>query len=315
MKHKRSAPNWSDADVTLLLDCIQTLIPLGQNGWIKVSQVFNSNDTVSYARDWESCKRKFTFLKTTKKPTGEPGCPPHVVRAKRLQRDIDSRAAVEVLDDHGEIMMPDQISHVDPDIDRSPTEDVTLEQLGLDQDVVDSHVGVDVDDESMHGQGSEDGFAGRVKKQKLSLPEKTNRSGLSEDRLRSLGKKMAAGSMPSASPSSAASLSLVAKRRQSIDAFIDQASKQQTAGNDIMSLVLLMEERAQKRQEEREERDQLRDDERQRLREEREEREYQRQRVRDEREERNRREDAEQRLRHEQFQMTLLMKMFGDASK
>ncbi|ETV65045.1 hypothetical protein H257_18171 [Aphanomyces astaci] len=95
MATKRSAPHWGDDDVDIMLDCVQSLLPLGQHGWAKVAQLFNANQSVVFARDWEACKRKFTFLKAHKKPTGDPNYPPLVARAKRLQRELDCRG------DHG----------------------------------------------------------------------------------------------------------------------------------------------------------------------------------------------------------------------
>lgn len=44
-------------------------------------------------RDSESLKSKFDRPHATKKPTGDPSCPPHVCRAKHILRDILDRAA------------------------------------------------------------------------------------------------------------------------------------------------------------------------------------------------------------------------------
>ncbi|RHY19425.1 hypothetical protein DYB37_010311 [Aphanomyces astaci] len=77
------------------------------------------------------------------------------------------------------------------------------------------------------------------KPEKTSLQEKPNRLGLSQDSLHHDGKRLrkASEGTPSAS-----SLSAVAKRRQSLDAFFDQAGKQQSASNDMMSMFCLMED-------------------------------------------------------------------------
>ncbi|RHY04880.1 hypothetical protein DYB36_006910 [Aphanomyces astaci] len=191
---KRSAPNWNDKDVEILLDCIQDLVPLGQNGWAKVTQQFNAHNNVGFARDWEACKRKFTFLKSVKKPTGDPDCPPLVVRAKHIQRDIDSRAAVEVLDDEGEMNTDSLKTFFDQDVDHMPTLDVTpdvnvsenvAEEGDNDESQIDVTDNVDFKEEIDTSQT----FL-PLKRQKTSLKEKANRSGLSQDSLRQLGKRL-----------------------------------------------------------------------------------------------------------------------------
>ena len=55
----------------------------------------------------DGCLRQ--ALKGHKKPTGDPTCPPQVVRAKRIQRDMESRMAVQTLqsdEDDNEIVEP-----------------------------------------------------------------------------------------------------------------------------------------------------------------------------------------------------------------
>ncbi|RHY98582.1 hypothetical protein DYB35_011946 [Aphanomyces astaci] len=335
---KRSAPNWNDKDVEILLDCIQDLVPLGQNGWAKVTQQFNSHNNVAFARDWEACKRKFTFLKSVKKPTGDPDCPSLVVRAKRIQRDIDSRAAVEVLDDEGEMNADSLKTFFDQDVDHMPTLDVTpdvnvSENVAEEGDNDDSQIDVTDNVDFKEEIDTSQTFL-PLKRQKTSLKEKPNRSGLSQDSLRQLGKRL---SKVSEGTSSVSSLSAVAKRRQSLDAFIDQAGKQQSASNDMMSMFCLMEDRKEKRQDEREERERqqerqqgiareereyqqqlLRDEREERERQQdiaRKEREYQQQLLRDEREERRRSDENEYRARQEQFQMAIMMKLLGDTPK
>jgi hypothetical protein len=57
-------------------------------------------------RDHDSLKQKFKALRNTRKPTGDPFCPPHVVRAKQLQREIEARCSVEELDDERVLEIP-----------------------------------------------------------------------------------------------------------------------------------------------------------------------------------------------------------------
>ncbi|KAG9407468.1 hypothetical protein AC1031_002187 [Aphanomyces cochlioides] len=75
-------------------------LPIGRNGWEKVEHAFNLSDFVQ--RDLDVLKRKFVVLKNNPKPTGDPDCPPEVVRAKRINREIDSRASVLTFEDDQE---------------------------------------------------------------------------------------------------------------------------------------------------------------------------------------------------------------------
>ena len=52
-------------------------------------------------RDIEAIRNKFRNLKNVKKPTGDPTCPPLVVRAKRINYDIEAGVGVIDLDDVG----------------------------------------------------------------------------------------------------------------------------------------------------------------------------------------------------------------------
>jgi hypothetical protein len=46
-------------------------------------------------REGDDLKLKFRRLKSVKKPTGDPTCPPQVVRAKRIYRGIERKMNVQ----------------------------------------------------------------------------------------------------------------------------------------------------------------------------------------------------------------------------
>ncbi|ETV74697.1 hypothetical protein H257_10813 [Aphanomyces astaci] len=204
---KRSALNWGDEDST----------------WVaKVAQLFNANQSVVFARDWEACKRKFTFLKAHKKPTGDPNCPPLVARAKRLQRELDCRAVVETMDDNGEISQhegvgddeirmtgPDAIAHHGPYM---PTSTVSsVEQTAMNDDDVSN---VFAHDEEGCDGDEESPVTKRPRRLNPIQAEPPNRSGLSHDTLRLLGKRLIVDKFPNPPPSlssSASSMSSVPK--------------------------------------------------------------------------------------------------------
>ena len=55
-----------------------------------MATLFNQDDATTAERDSDGIKRKFIRLKNHKKPTCGPDCPPEVIRAKRIQREIEN---------------------------------------------------------------------------------------------------------------------------------------------------------------------------------------------------------------------------------
>ncbi|KAF0706108.1 hypothetical protein AaE_014265 [Aphanomyces astaci] len=97
MGPKGRGKGWSSQETLSLLDCIERLLPLGGNHWELVQTDYNTrasqeNDWIP--RDVDSIRRKFKALRNSRKPTGEPDCPIDVVRAKHINRMIESRMAV-----------------------------------------------------------------------------------------------------------------------------------------------------------------------------------------------------------------------------
>lgn len=64
--------------------------PIGGNDWSAVAAKFGEYSVIHHRphRDVESVKMKFDRLASTKKPTGDPSCPPNVRRAKLIARSI-----------------------------------------------------------------------------------------------------------------------------------------------------------------------------------------------------------------------------------
>ena len=89
--------HWKDCDVNLLLDILYEHLPRGGNEWELVVEEFNKKTPAQ--RDVESCRRKYKSLKNVRKPTGDPDCPDNVKRAKRIQREIETRISASTLDD------------------------------------------------------------------------------------------------------------------------------------------------------------------------------------------------------------------------
>ena len=68
--------------------------------WDRVTKEYNDRKPRGSAfREMESVRSKFRKFCNEKKPTGDPNCPEHVKRAKRIQREIDNDCGVQEIDD------------------------------------------------------------------------------------------------------------------------------------------------------------------------------------------------------------------------
>ena len=69
--------------------------------WDRVAALYNSEYKPRFAsdRDADSIRAKFKTLKNATKPTGDPTCPPEVVRAKHIAAEIERGVGVIGLDD------------------------------------------------------------------------------------------------------------------------------------------------------------------------------------------------------------------------
>lgn len=104
----RRGLSYSTSEVDFLLDTLQEIQPIGGVEWEAVS-VRHNDAYPSQARDSQSLRRKFNGLVKVGTPTGDPTCPPHVRRAKRIMKTIGERcdAAEEVEDtDLGVVLAP-----------------------------------------------------------------------------------------------------------------------------------------------------------------------------------------------------------------
>jgi hypothetical protein len=83
-----------------MLDIVEEILPHGQEMWNRVAEAYQSRVEPGYeVRDAELLRTKFKALRLVKKPTGDPVCPPKVVRAKRLMGSIENKMGVTDFDD------------------------------------------------------------------------------------------------------------------------------------------------------------------------------------------------------------------------
>ena len=86
-----SGPRFSLDELETMLTCIETVLPIGPEEWEMVADT-HSLDFPAHNREASSLRRKFQSLYNQNVPTGDPTCPPHVRRAKRLRYKIEERA-------------------------------------------------------------------------------------------------------------------------------------------------------------------------------------------------------------------------------
>ncbi|KAF0701684.1 Aste57867_7905 [Aphanomyces stellatus] len=118
--------SWCPVSVDLLLEITQDILPLGKNGWETVEGRFNrlAESKQLPVRDGDALKRKFLLLKKHPKPTGNPDLPDEVLRAKRVQKEIDQSVSVLSLGDEEDGITPKMMTspqhpHLSPRADDS----------------------------------------------------------------------------------------------------------------------------------------------------------------------------------------------------
>ncbi|KAE8996281.1 hypothetical protein PR003_g21149 [Phytophthora rubi] len=68
---------WSAPETLYMLGLVEQILPFEANQWNVVQLQYNAElPNGVAARDADSIKRKFYALKNTRKPRGDPNCPP-----------------------------------------------------------------------------------------------------------------------------------------------------------------------------------------------------------------------------------------------
>jgi hypothetical protein len=67
-------------------------------GWNAIELEYNRLNPLR-PRDVDALRIKFKSLRNVQKPTGDPTCPPEVVRAKRAQANMEAKQSVVTMDD------------------------------------------------------------------------------------------------------------------------------------------------------------------------------------------------------------------------
>ncbi|KAI9983266.1 hypothetical protein PInf_007210 [Phytophthora infestans] len=92
--------NYKMAEISRLLNLIEDILPLGKDEWERLAGFYNGSRMRGWPeREFDSLRRKFKVLYSTRKPTATSEMPPHIKLAKELKNAIDDKASVVVMDD------------------------------------------------------------------------------------------------------------------------------------------------------------------------------------------------------------------------
>ncbi|EQC26002.1 hypothetical protein SDRG_16149 [Saprolegnia diclina VS20] len=294
-------PNWAKSDVDILLSLVSEMLPLTQQQWQRLSQIYNKHPDRLHERDWEAVKRKFNKLRSTGR-TGDPDCPEDARWARDLQHEIELKG--------------DKNYHEDDDAGSSRGDSSMRDD--------DEAAAVDHAHErrELHNDGDAQSIARVVHPAtEPDAPElpRTSRVAVLEPSERSFVEPVRRVRKRAYDESVAAATSDVDGGnpfKRPSPAMDTETLQRGGLSTELVTLLMLMDERSQLRMEQREERE----DARRREREERdearrlalEERYLMEQRIRDE----QRRKDEMRHERTERLQMLLFSKLLGvDVSK
>jgi hypothetical protein len=99
---KAGAQNFSVSDKEFLVTLLEEIRPLGQEQWDEVVSRYNSEwaePSERNTRDRDALRGQWYKMLRERKPTGDPSCPDHVRRAKRLNREMTNEIAMGGIDD------------------------------------------------------------------------------------------------------------------------------------------------------------------------------------------------------------------------
>lgn len=88
-----AASQYSSNEIQGILRVIEAILPVHGEEWEEVAQI-HAQHFPTMQRTSDSIKRKFQALYRSKKPTGDPFCPPEVRKAKQLRHDIVTKSEI-----------------------------------------------------------------------------------------------------------------------------------------------------------------------------------------------------------------------------
>ena len=73
---------YTSPNIHLLFDLAENQLPIGLDEWNHLALNYNNAFPNDPPKTGEDLRTKFKTLKNSKKPTGDPTCPPEIIRLK-----------------------------------------------------------------------------------------------------------------------------------------------------------------------------------------------------------------------------------------
>ena len=103
---KKGVKNWSSAQINLVLEMTEEILPAGKEMWEQVAVRCHDVDK-SWVRPGESCKAKFEKMAFAKQPTGQADIPLHILRAKEIKEKISQNEVLGCVYQNEEAFLDD----------------------------------------------------------------------------------------------------------------------------------------------------------------------------------------------------------------
>lgn len=101
---KAGSKGYTQEETMYLLDLMEDQVPVGTTAWETITRLHNEIYS-DFPRSRDSLKRLYQGLLRKKVPTGDPNCPPDVIKAKEIERLIAAKTrAGDISEENGGAM-------------------------------------------------------------------------------------------------------------------------------------------------------------------------------------------------------------------
>jgi len=127
--------SYSSQECTALLQCIQAVLPIGNEQWQMVAEL-HGNQYSHCNRTTESIRCKFSALANVQPGSGNPTIPPLILRAKQIREAINIKAGVtdadvsDFFDDAQDVVVADDNLLEDDELEVTDAVDVVAARRG-----------------------------------------------------------------------------------------------------------------------------------------------------------------------------------------
>ena len=233
---------------SVLVDLVGRHLPTGGDQWIRLTAEYQIRTGVS--RDEESLKERFKKLRNSKKPTGDPDCPPNIRKAKQVWREILSKMAVQDMgspigksESEGIIIVAEAATDV-PACNLSSQLSLSRENHDVRSEL---HFDLATEDDIAQTVVTSDATSASVP---ATVQGVSSRTGMTNDALAQLSKEIGGRIKSNAKPSNAKYttpdnlfISETARKRQKLDRVISNLENETNSNSDVAMMILSQSQR------------------------------------------------------------------------